>query len=87
MVEILLEHDFVLYIAIKEIKIIQRFIRNFLTKTLPSVIISTFFLFFFYQNANFLLADVVELIKALNPVKYILNNIDDKGLPENPTTP
>lgn len=84
MVEILLEHDFVLYIAIKEIKIIQRFIRNFLTKTLPSVIISTFF---FYQNANFLLADVVELIKALNPVKYILNNIDDKGLPENPTTP
>lgn len=87
MVEILLEHDFVLYIAIKEIKIIQRFIRNFLTKTLPSVIISTFFFFFFYQNANFLLADVVELIKALNPVKYILNNIDDKGLPENPTTP
>lgn len=86
MVEILLEHDFVLYIVIKEIKIIQRFIRNFLTKTLPSVIISTFF-FFFYQNANFLLADVVELIKALNPVKYILNNIDDKGLPENPTTP
>lgn len=86
MVEILLEHDFVLYIAIKEIKIIQRFIRNFLTKTLPSVIISTFF-FFFYQNANFLLADIVELIKALNPVKYILNNIDDKGLPENPTTP
>lgn len=85
MVEILLDHDFVLYIAIKEIKIIQRFIRNFLTKTLPSVIISTFF--FFYQNANFLLADVVELIKALNPVKYILNNIDDKGLPENPTTP
>lgn len=86
MVEILLDHDFVLYIAIKEIKIIQRFIRNFLTKTLPSVIISTFF-FFIYQNANFLLADVVELIKALNPVKYILNNIDDKGLPENPTTP
>lgn len=83
----MLEHDFVLYIAIKEIKIIQRFIRNFLTKTLPSVIISTFFFFFFYQNANFLLADVVELIKALNPVKYILNNIDDKGLPENPTTP
>lgn len=74
MVEILLEHDFVLYVAIKEIKIIQRFIRNFLTKTLVSVIISTFFFVcFFYQNANFLLADVVELIKALNPVEYCIS--------------